>query len=186
MRYGAVIIVYLLTACATSVAVVSSPKLSLIALSLDVIPFVASAVAAFVVAVQLRRLQGPQMRIVAAIYGYFAGCLIGALGCSHLVAITILSAGKGDYDFHFYSLLLLGVLLLVGGFLGAVTSYSLASGKRTYWRASLTVWLAILIINLPLVPLQGFAVLLSVLATIGVLLLAGTRRLFAAQPAEAL
>lgn len=177
--------VFVLTAIATIVAQLFPPARELLplALLLDLVPW-ASVVAATVIAtVRLRREPLPLIRLLIAVYGYFAGALVGTLGLAHLVAVVMASIDRGRqhqfvYSFHFYSLILLGVLLFAAGLMAAIQTAGLARGNRPAWRASLSVWTAILAINLPLVSLQGFAVLFSVLAALELLLLVGMRRHF--------
>lgn len=124
----------------------------------------------------------PRIRFLMAVYGYFVGALIGTLGMAHLVAVVIVAIHRGHqhqfiYSFRFYSLTLLGVLLIALGLMAA-NEARLARGQRAAWRASLLVWTAIVAINLPLVSLQGFAVLFSVLAALELLLLGSMRRHF--------
>jgi hypothetical protein len=112
-----------------------------------------------------------------AVYCYCAGALVAALGVAHLVAIVLAAIDQGRrqefvYTFRFYALLQLGVLLVAFGTMAAVRAPRLAPGERAAWRSSFLAWAAILTINLPLVPLQGFAVLFSSLAVLALLCLA--------------
>jgi hypothetical protein len=121
--------------------------------------------------------------LLIAVYSYFAGGLVGVLGLTHLVAVVIEAINQGRqhqfvYGFRFYSLVQLGVLLIATGIMAAIEAGGLARGERAAWRASLLVWIAILAINLPLVVLQGFALLFSVLAALELLLLGGMWRHF--------
>jgi hypothetical protein len=80
-------------------------------------------------------------------------------------------AGKGHgpgetfvYDFRFYALVLLGVLQVAGG-MGCLTSVGRlmrrdAAGRKRVLLATL----ALLALNVPLMPIQGFAVGFAVLA----------------------
>lgn len=182
--------VFVLTAIATTVALLLPPARGLLplALLLDFVPFGGVVAATVIATVRLRRAPLPLIRLLVAAYGYFAGALVGTLGLAHLVAVVIGSIGRGRrhqfvYSFHFYSLVLLGVLLIAAGLVAAVEAARLARGHHAAWRASLSVWIAILAINLPLAPLQGFAVLFSVLAALELLLLGGMRRHFGVESA---
>jgi hypothetical protein len=154
-----------------------------LALLLDLVPLGGAFAATAITAISLRRARPPLTRLLVAAYGYFAGALVGALGVAHLVAVAIGAIAPGRqhqfvYDFRFYSLALLGVLLTAAGLMAATEAARLARGQRAAWRGSLSVWAAILAINLPLVLLQGFAALFTVLAALALLLLGGLRRHF--------
>ena len=182
------IAVFVLTAIATVVAPLLPParqRLPL-ALLLDLVPFAGVAVATVIATVRLRRVSPPLVRVFIAVYGYFAGGLVGALGVAHLTGVATASLEQARqhrfvYNFRSYSLVLLGVLLIAAGLVAAIQAGRLAQGHRTAWRASLSVWTALLVISLPLVPLQGFAVLFSVFAALGLVLLCGMRRHFDVQ-----
>lgn len=180
--------VLVLTAIATSVAQVlpSSRDLRPLALLLDSVPVGAVVVATVLVALRLRRASVPLNRLLIAVYGYFAGALIGALGVAHLAAVVIAAMDRQQfvYNFRFYALVLLGVLLMTTGFIAATQAAPLARGHRVAWCASLSVWAAILAINLPLAPLQRFAVVFSALAVLELVLLISIRRHFDGQGAH--
>jgi len=177
--------VFVLTAIATAVAMLLPPARGLVplALLLDSVPFGGVVAATVIATIRLRRVPLPPIRLLIAVYGYFAGALVGTLGLTHLVAVLIVSIDRARqhqfvYSFHFYSLVLLGMLLIAAGLMAAIESVRLARGHRAAWRVSLSVWTTILAINLPLVSLQGFAVLFSVLAAVELLLLVSMRRRF--------
>ena len=184
-----VLSVFVLTAITTTFAQLIPPaaeRLQLVALLLDFVPFGAVVAATVITTIRLRRESLSLRRLLMGVYGYFAGALVGALGVAHLVAVVLASIDRGRqtefvYNFRFYSLLQLGVLLITAGLIAAIHAAPLARGERAAWRASLWVWTAILAINLALAPLQGFALLFSVLAALGLLLLAGMRRHFNAR-----
>ena len=185
VKFRPLLTVFALTAIATTVAQLFPParELPSLALLLDFVPLGGVVAATVIAIVRLRRVPLPLIRLLIAVYGYFAGALIGTFGLAHLVAVVIGSIDRGRqgqfvYSFHFYSLVLLGVLLIAAGLIAAIEAARLAQGHRGAWRASLLVWTAILAINLPLVPLQDFAVLFSVLAALKLLLLGGMRRHF--------
>jgi hypothetical protein len=174
--------VFALTAIATATAQRLPPggKLVPLALLLDLVPVGGVAVATALAIRSVRRVSLSRVRLLIGTYGYFSGGLVGAFGVAHTVAVTMVSVERARqhqfvYNYRFYSLVLLGVLLIVTGLIAAVEAERLARGRPSGWRASLSVWTAILAINLPLVPLQGFAVLFSVLAAVELLLLAGSR-----------
>lgn len=185
MKCGPLFTVVVLTAIATTVAQVLPPSREVrpVALLLDLVPWGGVVLATGMATLRLRRAGVPLSRLVIAVYGYFAGALIGALGAAHLAAVVVAAIERGRqqqfvYSFHAYSLVLLGVLLIVTGLMAALQAAHLGRGHDAAWRTSLYVWTAILAINLPLVPLQGFAVGFSVLAVLELLLLGGMRRKF--------
>ncbi|HEX7708570.1 MAG TPA: hypothetical protein VF701_19065 [Thermoanaerobaculia bacterium] len=123
--------------------------------------------------------------LFVALSATFAGGLIGALGVAHTSAVVSLERASRlqfVYTFRLYSLVLFGVLLIVLGLTAAVEAGRLPQGRRAVWRRSVFVWAAILAINLPLVPLQGFAILFSALAGFELLLLFITGRHFNLEP----
>jgi hypothetical protein len=177
--------VFVLTAIATTVAhlLPLAADLRPVALLLDLVPFGSAVVATLITTTRLRRDHPPLTRLLIGAYGYFAGALVGALGVAHLVAVGLAALDRARqqqfvYSFRVYSLLLLGGLLVAAGLIAGIQAARLARGQRAAWRASLSVWAAILAINLPLVPLQGFAILFSVLAALGLFLLGGMWRQF--------
>lgn len=183
VKFRTLLAVFVLTAIAGTVAQLLPPAREWLALLLDIVPLGGVAVATAIAGVRLRRVPLPLTRLLIAVCGYFAGALVGTLGLAHLVAVIIVAINRGYqhqfvYSFNFYSLVLLGVLLIVAGVSATIETARLALGHRAAWRASLLIWTAILAINLPLVPIQGFAVLFSVLAALELLLLVGMRRHF--------
>lgn len=179
-------VVFALTAVAAAIAQVlpRDDSFEPVALLLDVVPFALVIAATVFAAVQLKRSSVPLSHLLLSAYTYFAGALVATLGVAHLVGVVALAIRRGYrnefvYDFHFYSVMLLGVLLTTLGLMANFEADRVARAVRTGWRASLLVWTAILAINLPLVPLQGFAVLFSVIGGVEVLLLVGTRYKFA-------
>lgn len=190
IRPAPLLTVFILTAIATAAAHSLPPSgpLRSLGLVLDFVP-VAGVVIATVLGAGTFRPVDSWTRVVTAVYGYFAGGLIGAFGVAHTVSVVvgvIRRAGhdRFTYTFRLYSLLLLGAILIATGLMAALQSARLGHGGRSAWRASLSVWLLILAINLPLMPLQRFAILFSVLAALAVLLLVASRQKFDANPRE--
>lgn len=188
VKFAPLLTLLVVTGIATSIAHVLPPgrKLHGLALLLDFVPFAGAVVATVITTLRRRRAPLPWLRLAASVYGYFAGALIGALGVAHSVAVVMTSISRGRqnefvYSFHVYSLVLLGMLLIATGVVGATQAAYLARGDRAAWGASTSVWTAIVAINLPLIPLQGFAILFSLLAVLQLLLLARIRRQFRVQ-----
>ena len=86
------------------------------------------------------------------------------LFAAHLGAVVSLPlrAASGSYDFHLYSLLLLGVVGLVPSVLGVRTLSGLARGTGVCGKRATRMCFALLAVNIPLIPLQDFAVALSI------------------------
>jgi hypothetical protein len=191
VMFKTLLIVFVLTAIAATLAMLPSGSVSpSLAIALDFVPIIGVVVAAMIAAVHLKRTTPTTpVRLLITIYSYFAGGLVGALGLNHLAAVVIEAIKQGHrqqfiYDFRFYSLVLLGALLIATGIAASVVATGLARGERAAWRVSLSVWIIILAVNLPLVPLQGFAVAFSVLAALALLLLGGMRKHFYIKQAE--
>lgn len=111
---------------------------------------------------------------------FFCGALIGLLGVAHTLAVIgrALRGPAFEYDFRLYSLVLMGVCLIAGGLRCLSTSWSVARGDVRAWKAALGATSMLLVVNLPLMPIQGFAVGFSVFLVITLLVLTATRRRF--------
>ena len=113
--------------------------------------------------------------IVAVIDGVCGGASV-LFGTAHIVAIVGRAVG-GDftYDFRFYSLCVLGLLLVVPGLLCARHVRGLARGTRAAWNAALWSSVVLLAVTGPLVPLQNFAIPLAALSLANIAALVLTR-----------
>jgi len=133
-----------------------------------------------------RRRGAPATLLAVAGLDVLCGLGNGLLGGAHLTAVVrraLLGQGFGGaadftYDFKFYSVVLLGLLIAVPGVVCLVQARGLTRGepqarKRALW---LSGWL--LAISGPLIPLQGFAILLSGLSLVNLIGLAASRKLF--------
>ena len=173
--------VLLLAAIATALALYlpAAKKMAALSLALDLVPFAGALAAAVITAARLRRTNIERMPLLLATYGCFAGALVGALGVAHLVAVMAKAMNETSfvYDFRLYALIQLGLALVACGFIAAMLAPRLVMGQRSVWWMSLVIWSMVLMINLPLIPLQGFAILFSVLAALAVLALYGMRHL---------
>ena len=108
-----------------------------------------------------------------------SGLVTAGLAAGHLVgvAVTELRRTPPQYDFRVYALVLLGVVLAALGTRLVVTAIGVARGEYAAWRKGVTAAVALLMVTLPLAPLDGFAVGLSFFAFIGLAsLLAVSRR----------
>ena len=97
-----------------------------------------------------------------------------ALGGAHLLAVAAQLAGK-VYDFRAYSLLLLGVVLVLPALVCGTTIPGLLRRERRARRTALAACVWLLAVNAALIPLQGFAVLLTVAAGVGCVALGALR-----------
>jgi hypothetical protein len=93
--------------------------------------------------------------------------ITAALGGAHLIVVATQIPGN-TYDFRAYSLLLLGAVLVLPALVCGAAVPGLVRGDRSARRLGLGAFAALLLVNLPLIPLQGFAILLSVTAAVGI------------------
>jgi len=112
---------------------------------------------------------------------FFCGALIGSLGVAHTLAVIgrALRGPAFEYDFRLYALVMLGVSQIAGGFRCLSTSWNVARGDARAWKAALAATTLLLVVNVPLMPIQGFAVGLSAFSVVTLLTLIATRRRFA-------
>lgn len=104
----------------------------------------------------------------------------------HLIAVLgRAGSGRGfggdalfTYDFRFYSLLLLGIVIIVPGLVCLRLARRLTEGDMSAWTSALWASGALLLINGPLMPLQGFATGLALFAGINLIALWTARRSF--------
>ncbi len=79
------------------------------------------------------------------------------LGSGHLIAVLRRAVIRGElfqYDFRFYSVLLVGFLLLVPSVLGLRLVSALRSGSPDAQRRAIQLSLLVLAVNLPLIPTE--------------------------------
>ena len=119
------------------------------------------------------------------------------LGSGHLIAVVRRAILRGElfrYDFRFYSLLLVGLLLVVPSVLGLRQVRGLRRGLPEARRRALQLSALVLVVNLPLIPTEfhtfpytsfeaangmiAFGTIVSLLAT------ANSGVLFLSQPAS--
>jgi len=106
------------------------------------------------------------------------------LGGGHLVGVLRRALeGKGfggelefHYGFHFYSVVLLGVLLVGCGLACLWQTRGLWRGKDAARRIALCWSLALVFLNAPLIPLQDFAIPLTAVSAVNVIVLLAGRR----------
>ena len=128
-------------------------------------------------------------RVLAAVGAvtFFCGALIALLGTAHTLAVIGRAFSRPpafEYDFRLYSLVMLGVSLIAGGLRCLSTSWNVARGDVRAWKAALTATILLLVVNVPLMPIQGFAVAFTALLLVSLITLIATRRRFAAPVAH--
>ena len=144
--------------------------------------FVLAAIGAAVwLAIIARRRRAPEP-IVGAI-DLFCGLVTLALMSLHLAAVVGRAiSGKGfgqarfAYDFRFYSLLLMAVVIIIPGLVFVTHARRLTDGDARAWKRALWASGALLLINVPLVPIQAFALDPALLATINLVSLWAGRK----------
>jgi hypothetical protein len=130
-------------------------------------------------AVRARKRGARALATVGAV-AFFSGALIASLGGAHTLAVVgrALRRPSFVYDFRLYSLVLLGVCQITGGVRCLSTSWSLVRGSAGAWKAALAATAWLLIVNVPLVPITGFAGLPALLASATLITLIATGRRF--------
>lgn len=116
----------------------------------------------------------PGTLVAVAAIDLFCSALITGFGTAHLVAVVGRAlAGKGHdpgrafvYDFRFYALVLLGVLLVAAGVACLTSVRRLTRGDEAGRRRALLATFALVALNVPLMPIQGFAVGFAAFAVI--------------------
>ena len=92
---------------------------------------------------------------------FVASSALFAVHLGAVVSLPVRSASP-SYDFRLYSLLLLGVVGLLPAVFGLFTSPGLTRGVVASRRRATRLCLVLSAVNIPLVPLQDFAVALSI------------------------
>ena len=131
-----------------------------------------------------RRRLAPTALVVVGTFDFFGGFLSFGLASLHLAAVMAQAlSGRGPggvptfaYDFRFYSLVLLGAVIVIPGLLCAIYARGLTRGDTLAWKTVVWSSLALLAINAPLVPIQGFAPGLSAFALLNLVGLAAIHR----------
>ena len=121
----------------------------------------------------------------------FCGLLMLGLMTLHLAAVVGQAiSGKGfggeayfAYDFRFYSLLLLAVVIIIPSLVFVLHARRLTEGNATAWNRTLWACIVLLLINVPLVPIQAFALDPILLATVTLVFLLADRKRFGATQA---
>jgi hypothetical protein len=140
------------------------------------------------------RSKGASTALVASgTSAFVTGSVCTLLMLGHLAAVTLLRSSSGGsvatsghcvrigdfvYDFRFYSLILLGVLILLPGL---YCFWSAAAATRGEYRAQQRILYASIVIlatTLPLTPIQPYAAVLAALAGLNLLTLSLSRTCF--------
>jgi len=132
------------------------------------------------VALGLRaRRRGASRRLaVAAAVDLLVGLLSAVLGLGHLAGVVggALRASAFRWDFRFAALLIVGIFVTGAGLMCALAARRLASGAAGGWGRARDGALLLLAVNAPLLPVQGFALALAILAALDLALLMAARR----------
>ena len=138
----------------------------------------------FAVAMSRRRVPGAL--VAAAAIDLYCGVVVASLGTMHLLAVVGRAlAGKGSgpggtfvYDFRFYSLLLFGVALMTPAVAALTAVRRLTRGDAAGSRVAVSASVALLALNIPLVPIQAFAMAPTLFALVNLVALWSARRHF--------
>lgn len=118
--------------------------------------------------------------------GVFSTVLVFGLG--HLMGITTTGLLRGSlvYDFRFYSMLLVGGLMIAPSIFGLLQLPGLRRGQQAAWRNARRASAVLLAVNVPMIPMQNartfvfFGSLVASLAALHWIWLSIARRHFAA------
>jgi hypothetical protein len=129
------------------------------------------------------RERGAVTLVAAGAVTFFCGALIASLGSAHTVAVIgrALRGPSFVYNFRLYSLVLLGACQMAGGLRCLSTSWRVASGDARAWKSALIATMLLLIVNVPLIPIQGFAGATSMIAVVTLITLIAAGRRFVTQ-----
>ena len=140
-----------------------------------------------------RRRRVPGALVAAAAIDLYCGVVIASLGTMHLIAVVGRAlAGKGGgpggtfvYDFRFYALLLFGVTLIIPAVAALTAVRRLTRGDAAGGRLAVSASLVLLALNIPLVPIQAFAMAPSLFALVNLVALWSARKHFRAPAIDA-
>jgi drug/metabolite transporter (DMT)-like permease len=93
--------------------------------------------------------------IAAGVIG-FLGVLYVIQGLGHMQGVMATAARRGyDYDFRYAGLLLVGIIIAFAGVLCVSAARGLARGQRPAWDRALIGTLLLLLVSVPLLPVDG-------------------------------
>lgn len=124
-------------------------------------------------------------RLVVAALDALCGLANLLLGLGHLQGVVRKAFGGPEpfsYNFHFYSVVLVGVLLTAPGLVCLWQVRGLARGEWRAWKRALGASLAVLAVNAPLVPFNDFPAVLMSFAGVNLIALGMRRSDFASRP----
>ena len=140
------------------------------------------------IAVFVRAKQQGAAALAAVSGGYdlTSSTLMLVLSLIHLGAILWEPvAGKGpagavpfEYNFRYYSLLLVGFMQAIPAFLLLKSVRGLVRQKTEDWKRALRWSSVLLAVNIPLIPVQGFAVAFSAFTAMNLILLLAARKYY--------
>lgn len=112
-----------------------------------------------------RKRGGSAKSAVVGTIDLFAGLVTLTLGVLHTGAVignALRGKGVGgaatfEYNFRFYALLLVGMVLIVPGLLCVLKAWQLARGDAGAWRVPLWSSVVLVAANAPMIPVQDFA-----------------------------
>ena len=148
---------------------------------------VVAIAASIIFAFSKRKFAQRKIHLFIGSYNFFCGLLFCSLSAGHFLFIssepflgrTLSNEVPFTYNFRFYSLLLLGGINFFLGFNLINTSFEIVKGNEEKFRRTIKILLWLLLVNIPLAPIQGFAVAFSIFAIIDLiaLILIKVRRL---------
>ena len=115
---------------------------------------------------------------LAACSSLLVGLLITVMGLGHLYGVVVTATNKGyTYDFRLAALLVVGMALVFAAALCLSAVRGLASSQRTAWGRALIGTLLLLLVFVPMGPVQpDMAPGLSLLAAVNLVVLLAARR----------
>ena len=125
------------------------------------------------------------LRLVVAALDAVCGLANLLLGLGHLQGVLRKAFGGPEpfsYNFHFYSVVMLGVLVAAPGLVCLWNVRGLARGERRAWKRALGASLTVITVNAPLVPFNDFPAVLMSFAAVNLIALGLRRRDFTPQP----
>jgi hypothetical protein len=129
------------------------------------------------------RKRGADALVAVGAVTFFCGALIASLGSAHTIAVIgrALRGPSFVYNFRLYSLVLLGTCQMAGGLRCLSTSWRVTRGDARAWKSALAATMLLLIVNVPLIPIQGFAGATSLIAGVTLITLIAAGRRFVTQ-----
>jgi hypothetical protein len=131
-----------------------------------------------------RRKHVPGTLLVVSGLNAICGLASSLLGGAHFFAVMgralrgagLQGAPDFSYNFRFYSLVMLGILLAVPGILCLRSASGLTKGEPAAWKNALWSSIVLMVVNGPLIPIQRFAILLGGLALLNAVVLVTSRQ----------